>query len=88
MDSTRLSGLQSRSLTGLLFGMLYDCPRACGKSCPLYSVRQIDLAEPLFKGAPGTVRIVDAQTVYMRLEKSYFAADTLLAILRKLLNKD
>ncbi len=53
----------------------------------IFTVRQIDLAEPLFKGAPGTVRIVDAQTVYMRLEKNYFAADTLLAILRKLLNK-
>ena len=48
MDSTRLSGLQSRSLTGLLFGMLYDCPRACGKSCPLYSVRQVDLATTFY----------------------------------------
>ena len=47
----------------------------------------MDLAEPLFKDAPGTVRIVDAQTVYLRLEKSYFAPDTLLAVLRKLLKK-
>ncbi|MCK4851370.1 MAG: hypothetical protein KAT11_08465, partial [Phycisphaerae bacterium] len=53
----------------------------------VFTVREMNVVEPLFKDAPGTVRIVDAQTVYMRLGKSYFAADTLLAVLRKLLKK-
>lgn len=48
MDSTRLNGLHSLSLTGQLFGMLYDCPKGCGKSCPLYGVRQIDHATTFF----------------------------------------
>lgn len=53
----------------------------------VFTIAQLDLVESLFKDTSHTVRIVDAQTVYMRLEKSYFAADTLLAILRKLLKK-
>jgi len=48
MDSTRISSLHSLSLTGALFGMLYDCPLACGKSCPLYTVRQVDLAATFY----------------------------------------
>ena len=48
MDSTHLSGLQSRSLTGLLFGMLYDCPRACSTSCPLTAVRHVDLTTTFY----------------------------------------
>lgn len=41
----------------------------------------------LFATVTGKVTIVDAQTVYLRLEKEYFTATTLLAILRKLLKK-
>ncbi len=48
MKSTRPNGLHSLSLTGYLFGMLYDCPTGCGKSCPLYGVRQIDHATTFF----------------------------------------
>ena len=41
-------------------------------------------------GVPGTsgiVRIPDAATVHIRLDKKYFEPETLLAILRKILCK-
>lgn len=38
----------------------------------------------LFARYPGTVRIPDPRTVYLRLEKNYFEPPTLLALLRKL----
>ena len=53
----------------------------------IFKVRQMDVVEPIFKDSPGTVRIVDAQTVYLRLTKNYFETDTLLAVLRKRLKK-
>jgi len=53
----------------------------------IFTIRRMDQLDALFKDVPGTVRIVDAQTVYMRLAKSYFTADTLLAVLRNLLKK-
>ena len=53
----------------------------------IFTVRDISLVEPVFKNSPGSVRVVDSHTVYLRLEKEYFVADTLLAILRKLLKK-
>jgi len=43
MQKTRMGALHSLTLTGYVFGMLLDCPHACGKTCPLYSVRQTDL---------------------------------------------
>lgn len=42
MHATRFNGRHPPSLTGYLFGLLYDCPRACDGSCPLYTMRQID----------------------------------------------
>ena len=48
MDSTRLSGLHALSLTGAVFGMLYDCPHGCGRSCPFHTVRQVDLPTTFF----------------------------------------
>jgi transcription-repair coupling factor (superfamily II helicase) len=41
----------------------------------------------LFVRSPGRVSIPDPQTVYVRLEKSYFEPRTLLGILRKLLKR-
>ncbi len=41
-------------------------------------------ATDLFARYPGTVRIPDARTVHLRLEKNYFEPPTLLALLRKL----
>ena len=41
--------------------------------------------ESIFAGAPGTVRVPDAKTVYVRLEKNYFEPRTLMSILRKML---
>ena len=41
----------------------------------------------LFANAPGIVRIPDAATVHIRLDKKYFEPETLLAILRKILCK-
>ena len=41
----------------------------------------------LFAGAPGIVRIPDAETVHIRLEDKYFEPQTLLAMLRKILRK-
>jgi hypothetical protein len=43
MTTTRLTGLHQLSMTGYLFGLLYECPNRCGKDCPLSSLRQIDL---------------------------------------------
>ena len=43
MHKTRMNGLNSLTLTGYLFGLLLDCPHSCGRTCPLYSVRQADL---------------------------------------------
>jgi len=41
----------------------------------------------LFVKSPGIVRIPDAATVHIRLEKKYFEPQTLLAILRKIFRK-
>lgn len=39
----------------------------------------------IFVSAPGTVRIPDAKTVHVRLERNYFEPNTLMSILRKML---
>ncbi len=31
------------SLTGTVFGMLHACPHRCGRDCPFFSMRQVDL---------------------------------------------
>jgi transcription-repair coupling factor (superfamily II helicase) len=41
----------------------------------------------IFADAPGKVRIPDAATVHIRLEKSYLEPDTICAVLRKILRK-
>jgi transcription-repair coupling factor (superfamily II helicase) len=50
--------------------------------------REGNLIHRLFSGATGSVRIVDYQTVHLRLPETYFAsAATLLSLLRKMLGK-
>ncbi|PKL46129.1 MAG: transcription-repair coupling factor [Planctomycetes bacterium HGW-Planctomycetes-1] len=44
-------------------------------------------AMKIFADAPGKVRIPDAATVHIRLEKSYLEPDTVCAVLRKILRK-
>jgi transcription-repair coupling factor (superfamily II helicase) len=44
-------------------------------------------AMKIFSDAPGKVRIPDAATVHIRLEKSYLEPDTICAVLRKILRK-
>ena len=51
----------------------------------IFSVKELSLLGPLFAGSPGNVRVVDPQTVHLRLTKTYFEPQTLLAVLRKLL---
>ncbi len=36
------------SLTGVVFGMLYACPHGCGRSCPFYTVQQVDLTTTFY----------------------------------------
>jgi transcription-repair coupling factor (superfamily II helicase) len=40
--------------------------------------------EELFAKAPGSVRVPDAKTVYVRLDEKYFEVPTLMSVLRKL----
>ena len=53
----------------------------------IFTVRDMPLAEPVFADAPGSVRPVDSQSVYLRLKPNYFTESTLLAVLRKILQK-
>ena len=47
-----------------------------------------NLVELLFDGSPGSVRVPDDHTIHLRLPKNYFdSSTTILALLRKLLNK-
>jgi transcription-repair coupling factor (superfamily II helicase) len=49
------------------------------------SPRDMRLAEKVFAGAPGLVRLVDGQKIYWRLPPNYLEPDTLLVILRRIL---
>jgi len=51
----------------------------------IFSLEGVNIASPVFARAPGTVRVPDPKTVYVRLEKNYFEPSTLLSILRKML---
>ncbi len=52
----------------------------------VFTVEQAVQAEPLFVDAPGTVRMVDGETIHLRPPPHYLEdQDTLLAILRRML---
>lgn len=49
----------------------------------IFTIEDLKLVEPLFAGATGAVRLVDANTIHWRLPDNYFHGDTLLRILRQ-----
>ncbi len=49
------------------------------------SAKDMRLAEQVFAGAPGRIRLVDGGKIYWRLPENYLEADTLLVILRRIL---
>lgn len=51
----------------------------------ILTVRDAARAQAALTGAPGTLRVVDARTVYFRPPPVYLEADTLLIVLRNLL---
>jgi transcription-repair coupling factor (superfamily II helicase) len=53
----------------------------------IFTMEEGATSTDLFARAPGRVSITGPQTVYMRLEKSYFEPKTLIGILRKLLKR-
>ncbi len=53
----------------------------------VFGVEHLPSAEPLFKDAPGTVRMPDPRTVHLRLPPKYMETGTLLPILRRMLNR-
>jgi hypothetical protein len=44
MDTRHPVRPEETPLAGVVFGMLIDCPHGCGRSCPFFTVRQVDLA--------------------------------------------
>ena len=50
----------------------------------IFSFEEEGKAGNLFERAPGSVRVPDANTVYVRLDENYFEVPTLMSILRKL----
>ncbi|MBI4580357.1 MAG: transcription-repair coupling factor, partial [Planctomycetes bacterium] len=51
----------------------------------IFTVDELARVEPLFARGPGSARMADAHTIHLRLTEPYFAPDTLLAVLRRLL---
>jgi len=47
--------------------------------------KDMQLAEQVFAGAPGLVRLVDGEQIYWRLPPNYLEPDSLLVILRRIL---
>ena len=54
----------------------------------IFAVRDMSLADKLFCGAAGTVRLPDPKTVYWRPPANYLDRPSLLTILRRLLSKE
>ena len=54
----------------------------------IFAVEDMSLSETLFKGAAGTVRVPDAETVHWRPPASYLKPETMLTVLRNQLSKN
>ena len=54
----------------------------------VFSVSDLSWVQPLYAGAPGSVRMPDPRTIHLRLGKAYFEPPTLVAFLRRLLSKE
>lgn len=53
----------------------------------VFLIDRVGTAEPLFRDAPGSVRLPDEKTVHWRLPPKYLESGTLLPILRRMLNR-
>ncbi|MFQ6048483.1 MAG: transcription-repair coupling factor, partial [Phycisphaerae bacterium] len=53
----------------------------------VFRVQELQRLEPVFAGAPGSVRAADGQTVHWRLPPNYLEPRTLLAVLRQRLQR-
>jgi transcription-repair coupling factor (superfamily II helicase) len=53
----------------------------------IFAVDQMSLIEPVLGDSPGSARMADAHTVHLRLSDSYFEPKTLLAVLRRMLQR-
>ncbi|UCD27938.1 MAG: transcription-repair coupling factor [Planctomycetota bacterium] len=51
----------------------------------IFSVEDLSLIEPIMTDGPGSARMADAHTVHLRLPEAYFETDTMLAVLRHML---
>jgi transcription-repair coupling factor (superfamily II helicase) len=49
------------------------------------TVRDAGKAQLVLSGAPGTLRVIDEKTVYLRMPKTYLEPETLLMVLRNLI---
>ncbi len=54
----------------------------------VFAINSVAEAEPAFVDAPGSVRMPDDKTIYLRLPPAYLEPETLLAVLRKMLQRD
>src|SRR5688572_26335617 len=53
----------------------------------ILTVRDAARAQAAFAGAPGTLRVIDAQTVYLRMPASFMEPETLLMTLKNLMRQ-
>ncbi len=51
------------------------------------TVRDAARAQAALAGAPGSLRVIDAQTVYLRMPASFMEAETLLMVLKNLMRQ-
>jgi transcription-repair coupling factor (superfamily II helicase) len=54
----------------------------------VFTIGDFSKLGPLMGKGPGSVRVVDAQTVHLRLPKTYFEPETLLNVLRHMLTSE
>src|SRR5688572_6318669 len=53
----------------------------------ILTVRDAARAQAALAGAPGSLRVIDAQTVYLRMPASFMEAETLLMVLKNLMRQ-
>ncbi len=53
----------------------------------IFAVDQLATVQPVFEGAPGTVRTPDARTIHWRLPPAYLEPSSLIPVLRRILER-
>ncbi len=53
----------------------------------VFVVESVSMAESLFAGAPGTVRMADAKTIHLRLPPAYLEQNTVVPVLRRMMSR-